>query len=101
MNEHEVKLQRLLAAARPGPGAAEAMPAHLQTRILAHWRSAEESAGRVLALAFRLALGCAAALMLASILWSWSGYDYDSDGELAIANYQLALSSHPRRISYR
>ena len=97
MKDDEVHLMRLLDAARqaPEPRVPGEMPGRLKTRILAHWRSAEETAGHHLALAIRVALGCAAALMLASIAWSAMGLDDDDDGDVAIANYELRSDVMP------
>ena len=71
------------------------MSGALKTRILAHWRSAEETAGHHLAVFIRVALGCAAALMIASIAWSSRGLDDDDDGDVAIANYELRSDVMP------
>lgn len=97
MRDDDVPLQRLFAAARQAPESCEAagMSGALKTRILAHWRSAEETAGHHLALVIRVALGCAAALMLASIAWSSMGLDDDDDGDVAIANYELRSDVMP------
>ena len=71
------------------------MSGALKTRILAHWRSAEETAGHHLAVSIRVALGCAAALMIASIAWSSMGLDDNDDGDVAIANYELRSDVMP------
>ena len=71
------------------------MSGALKTRILAHWRSAEETAGHHLAVIIRVALGCAAALMIASIAWSSMGLDDDDDGDVTIANYELRSDVMP------
>ena len=97
MKDHDVPLRRLFAAARQAPesGGAVRMSGALQTRILAHWRSAEETAGHHLAVIIRVALGCAAALMLASIAWSSMGLEDDDDGDVVIANYELRSDVMP------
>ena len=98
MKDHDVPLQRLFAAARQAPESDEtaAMSGALKTRILAHWRSAEETAGHHLAMIIRVALGCAAALMIASIAWSSMGLeDDDDDGDVALANYELRSDVMP------
>jgi len=78
MNDPEVKLNRLFQAARSAPAeeTAEPMPAHLKTRILAHWRSegARESGWLSLASLFRRALACATLAMLVCLVWSYMGY---------------------------
>lgn len=95
MNKNEVRLNRLLKAARtasPGDevvdGVAE-MPAHLKTRVLAHWRTlpAVDEMGRGLALIFRNAFLCAALIMLVSIAWSFD--TQEPDPEMNLANYEL------------
>jgi len=97
MKDHEVSLRRLFDAARQAPESTgtPAMSGALKTRILAHWRSAEETAGQHLAVIIRVALGCAAALMIASIAWSSLGLDDDDDGDVAIANYELRSDVMP------
>ncbi|HEY2951406.1 MAG TPA: hypothetical protein VGK40_02420 [Verrucomicrobiae bacterium] len=92
MNEPEVQLNRLFAAARRAPPAEEAaaMPGPLKTRVLAHWRAAAAAeAGRSLALVFRTALVCAAIVMLVSVAWSFGELTHDPENEVAIANYEL------------
>ena len=97
MKDLDVPLKRLFAAARQAADSTEpaAMSGALKTRILAHWRSAEETAGHHLAMMIRVALGCAAALMIASIAWSSMGLDDDDDGDVAIANYELRSDVMP------
>ena len=97
MKDPEVTLQRLFAAARQAPESTgtPAMSGALKTRILAHWRSAEETAGHHLAVIVRVALGCAAALMIASIAWSSMGLDDVDDGDVTIANYELRSDVMP------
>lgn len=95
MNKNEVRLNQLLKAARtasPGDevvdGAAE-MPARLQARVLAHWRTlpAAEEMGHGLALIFRNAFMCSALIMLVSIAWSFD--TQEPDPEMDLANYEL------------
>jgi hypothetical protein len=77
MNDSEAKLNRLFQAARSVPEELpEPMPAHLKTRILAHWRSEEarESGWLSLASVFRRALACATGAMLVCLVWSYMGY---------------------------
>ena len=97
MKDHDVRLNRLFAAARQASesGRTPAMSGALKTRILSHWRSAEETAGHHLAVIIRVALGCAAALMIASIAWSSMGLDEDDYGDVAIANYELRSDVMP------
>jgi hypothetical protein len=92
MNESEMKLHRLFAAARTAPPAGEAgaMPGPLKTRVLAHWRAAAAAeAGRGLALVFRAALVCATIVMLVSVVWSFGDLTRDPDNDVAIANHEL------------
>lgn len=97
MKECEVQLQRLFAAARQSTPAPEheAMPGHLRTRVLAHWRSGglAGDVGRGLALMFRGALACAAAVMLVSIVWSFSAGETEND--VALANFELRTDVMP------
>jgi hypothetical protein len=92
MNDSDLKLHRLFAAARSAPPALEtgAMPGPLQTRVLAHWRAAAAAEpGRSLALVFRAALVCAAIVMLVSVAWSFGDLTHDPESDVAIANYEL------------
>ena len=79
MKESELKLNRLFKAARSAPvsdDVPDGMPAHLKTRVLAHWRSegARESGWLSLAAVFRRALACATLAMLVCLIWSYSSY---------------------------
>lgn len=91
MNKNEVQLNRLLMAAKAVPSleATGGMPAHLKTRVLAHWRAvpAADELGRGLALIFRNAFMCAALIMFVSIAWSFN--TQEPDPEMALANYEL------------
>ena len=91
MNDSDLKLNRLFAAARSAPPAREtgAMPGPLKTRVLAHWRAAAAEPGRSLALVFRAALVCAAIVMLVSVAWSFGDLTQDPESDVAIANYEL------------
>ena len=75
MKDSELKLNRLFKAARSAPAAdlPERMPAHLVTRILAHWRAerTRESGWLSLASVFRRALACATLAMLLCMAWSY------------------------------
>ena len=73
MKNRDVKLERLLEAARsaPAPDAADEMPAPLKTRVLAHWRSRPDDADWLsLASLFRTALACAGMAMLLCVAWN-------------------------------
>src|SRR6185503_8153569 len=75
MKNHEERLDRLFKAARQAPSASEPaeLPGHLETRILAEWRSSAEPRGGAFAPVLRWALMGAAAVMLVSIAWASFG----------------------------
>src|SRR5213593_3542804 len=92
MNVHEDRLTRLFKAARRAPAANEPsdIPGHLETGILAEWRSsAAEPRGGALALLLRWALMGATAVMLVSIAWASIGPTDDSDNDDDVANVEL------------
>ena len=95
MNQPESRLQRLVAAARTAPAEpAEAMPNHLKTRILAHWRThAEDHARLWMSLLCRRALVCAAIIMAASVAWSVA--TDEPDDEVTLATYELRADLLP------
>lgn len=100
MNRHEDSLQRLFKAAQAAPAEAPAaMPAHLQTRLLAHWRAGAEPedfwSSLALALVCRRALVCAGVLMALSIAWSCRELMAQPESDVAIANYELRASLLP------
>jgi hypothetical protein len=73
MKNRDVKLERLFEAARsaPAPSPADEMPAHLKTRVLAHWRTRSDDAGWLsLASLYRNALVCAGLAMLLCVVWN-------------------------------
>ena len=91
MKDREERLTRLFKAARRAPPADEPsdIPGHLETRILAQWRSdAAEPRGGALALVLRWALMGAAAVMLVSIAWASSSPGDEATDEI-VANYEL------------
>jgi hypothetical protein len=90
MKNHEERLDRLFKAARQAPSASEPaeLPGHLETRILAEWRSSAEPRGGAFAPVLRWALMGAAAVMLVSIAWASFGPD-ESDNDDDTANYEL------------
>jgi hypothetical protein len=79
MSDPETKLNRLFQAARSAPPEEiqAPMPAHLKTRVLAHWRSEEAQVSGWLSLAslFRRALACATLAMLVCLVWSYMDVD--------------------------
>ena len=94
MTNAETKLRRLFGASRKIQTPVGPMPAHLKTRVLAHWRSgAEEFAGLWLSIFFRRALACAAIIMVASVAWSVA--TDEPDDEVALANYELRAELLP------
>ena len=91
-------LRQLFAAAKAAPALApEPMAAHLQTRVLAHWRSGEpgHDAWAGLATVFRGALVCAGVAMVLCVAWSYSELTETSDNDVAIANYELRADLMP------
>ena len=105
MKDRELKLNRLFQAARsaPTPDVPDGMPAHLKTRVLAHWRSegARESGWLSLASLFHRALACATLAMMVCLVWSYTGYsdqgiDYASgQDDDAPASYELPADLLP------
>jgi hypothetical protein len=63
----------------------------LKTRLLAYWRASAwpDRAGHSLALVFRNALMCAAAVMLATVIWSYKELAFDPQNDVAVANFEL------------
>jgi hypothetical protein len=93
MKNPESQLLRLLAMARQAPPQpTRAMSPHLQTRVLAHWRSTgtDDEMLRSLHALFRRALVCAAVLMVASIVWSFTVNDAPSEDEFTTATLELS-----------
>jgi hypothetical protein len=98
MNRDDVKLERLFTSAREArPAPAEQMPAHLATRVLAHWRSgaAKDDPWQMLVLVFRRGLLCASAVMLFSLAWGYDGLDAMPENDEAYANYELRADLMP------
>ena len=106
MKDRELKLNRLFQAARsaPTPDVPDGMPAHLKTRVLAHWRSewARESGWLPLASLFHRALACATLAMMVCLVWSYLGYtdqgvtEFASDqSDEAPASYELPADLLP------
>jgi hypothetical protein len=92
MKVREDLLDRLFKAARQAPPANEPadIPGHLETRILAEWRSGgAEPRGGALALVLRWGLMGAAAVMLVSIAWASFSPADDFDNDDDVANYEL------------
>lgn len=97
MKPMDSALDRLFRAVRPLHVAnpASAMPAYLETRILAHWRSAARSEiERSLTLVFKRGLVFAALLMLLSIGWSFE-LPQEPANEVTLAHYQFRLDLMP------
>lgn len=91
MKNHEERLDRLFKAARQAPSSGEPaeLPGHLETRILAEWRSRAEPRGNAFAPVLRWALMGAAAVMLMSIAWASFGPADESDNDDDMASYEL------------
>lgn len=92
MKNPEDSIEQLFALARQArPEPVGNICPHLQTRVLAHCRSSQ-SAGETtgsLNLLLRRATVCAALLMLASIIWSYSAAEFQLEEDLALANLEL------------
>lgn len=98
MKSREVMLQRLFDAAKGAPEAAgAAMPEHLKTRLLAHWRAGSPAAEvwPGLALMFRRAVICAGLAMAVCVAWSYGELTRVPDNDLAIANFELRADVMP------
>jgi hypothetical protein len=92
MKDQDEQLNRLFKAARRAPPASESsqLPGHLETRLLAQWRSsAVEPRGGGFASLLRWALMGAAAVMLLSIAWASTSPRDDSDNDDDVASYEL------------
>ena len=91
MKRH-LKIERLFRAARRAGLESRlqpvSMPTHLQTRILAHRRSATEE-DWFLPLALRRALICAGLIMVICLAWGATDLWTDNDNEVVIANLEL------------
>jgi hypothetical protein len=86
MRQRDAFLQRLLvAASRARPrvlSAAEAVPARLEARVLAHWRARPLDKGAdILLWMYRWALTCAGLLMVAAVIWSFTVPDSTASTE--------------------
>ena len=92
MKIHDTQLTRLFKAARRAPHGLEPseMPGHLESRILAQWRSgASDSRAANFAPVLRWALMGAAAVMLCSIAWASSSPGDEPATDDILANYEL------------
>lgn len=96
-NDHPLdRLLRAAAKAPANPTQSEAMPAAMEQRILAHWRSASAQASPDFAdllRLFRSGLAFATVIAAATVFLSWKSPVHEETDELAIAeaNYELAL----------
>ena len=99
MQNSDTRLDRLFAQARTTPPQVPAeMPRHLQTRILAHWRTgaAAEDAGLWLVALFRRAVLCGVLTMAAAIVWSYSDLQHSPQNYEDLADYALPGEEAPR-----
>jgi hypothetical protein len=83
-----INVDRLLEAARVTATQSEtaaAMPSHLRTRILAHWRAGETEEDWFLPVALRRGLLCAGLIMMICVAWSSTDLLDNDDNELAVA----------------
>src|SRR3954468_23366986 len=94
MKRSKDKLGRLLDLARQLPTATEqAVAAHWQTRVLAHWRPANVQ-GELWSLIHRnvrRGFVCAAVFMFACILWSLNTPVQDTDNDFDLASFELRV----------
>lgn len=98
MKASDEMLRRLFAAAKAAPVAApEPVSAHLQTRVLAHWRAGlpGHDAWTGLAAVLRRALFCAGVAMVLCVAWSYHELTGVPDNDVAIANYELRADLMP------
>jgi hypothetical protein len=88
MSLKHIKVDRLLEAAKASSSETETgtMPAHLQTRILAHWPAKSASDDWFLSLALRRGLLCAGLIMMICLAWASTDLLSSDDSELAIAS---------------
>ena len=92
MKRYELIVRRLFKAARTAPERPiDSMPGHVQTRILAHWRTdaQPDDSFLLLGLLFRRALLGAALVMFVCVAWSYHGLTTQPDNEIALVNYEL------------
>ena len=98
MKSSDEMLRQLFAAAKSAPAdAPEAVPSHLQTRVLAHWRTgaAGHDSWAGLAAVLRGALFCAGVAMVLCVAWSYSELTDVHDNDVAISNYELRADLMP------
>jgi hypothetical protein len=98
MKSSDEMLRQLFAAAKAAPAdAPEAVPSHLQTRVLAHWRAgaAGTDSWAGLAAVLRGALFCAGVAMVLCVAWSYSELTDVHDNDVAISNYELRADLMP------
>ena len=98
MKPNDETLQRLLkAAAKAAPGAVDAPPLGLETRVLAYWRAAGTDDESVSLFAFlrRAMLGAGLVLVL-SAAWSLTQSGGNTTGdEAALLDYDIQMSLNP------
>ena len=100
MKNSDIPLERLFKAARrarPGDDTVAAMPSHLKTRILAHWRAGVgvDDLGLMLMGWFRRALLCGAVAMAISFAWSYGESTQEPQDYEDIANYDFRAEGLP------
>jgi hypothetical protein len=90
-------LERLLKTAAAAPKEMPcAPPFALETRVLAHWRSAPaEEDFALLATVFQRAVICAGIILVASAGWTWFETRQQASGAMALANYTLTMGLKP------
>ena len=98
MNRDDLKLQRLLAAARDAHVApVDEMPPYLAARVIAHWKAGtlKDDSWQTLVRVFRRALVCASVVMVFALAWGHDGLDTMPDNDEAYANYELRADVMP------
>ncbi len=93
MKGREVKLERLLAAARTAPvQTPEPMPEYLKTRILAQSRSARPTDFlQALGGALRLGLGAAFVIMVVCVAWNYHHLSLQPSNDVELVNVESHL----------
>ena len=99
MRKSDIRLDRLFKAARSATTLPDRtpMPAHLKTRVLAHWRSgaAGDDFGVMLVGLFRRALVCGAMAMAITFAWSYGELTQEPHNYEDIANHDFRAEEMP------
>jgi hypothetical protein len=98
MKDGDDRLNRLFAAARVAPESEpSAMPARLQTRVIAQWRLGRvpDEAGPMLVRMFQRGLACAAVAMALAIGWCYADLMRQPQNYEDFANYEFRAEELP------